>query len=275
MRAFRVAILTFLPLLAYGQMNPQYSSYTTWTTDGTNIYQTVVVEGQTTGSCSYTYTCNCGTYGQGCQQCTGYYPGCVGATHTPKIDNFLDGNGGWSTGPSQDPFTYMSYQTTVSAPVAAGQLMPSQTEAEVICPSLGVILDVVSTSSAGQSPSCGGSSAVVTVFYPPQTAKCDASTTNTAPLVVGGSGFSYIKNVTATTSTDNVLLLDLSGNPYKNPNSLCNGSSQTCFFQDYKAAVPTQFTGKNGNIIWNVKIFCGAGVSADLNGSLPQSINCP
>ena len=274
MRVALTAILLLSAMTAYGQMTPEYSSYTSWTTDGVNIYQTVVVDGQTVGSCYYNYPCNCDQYG--CHsQCTGSYANCVGATHTPKINNVLDGIGGWSTGPSQDPFSYMSYQTTVSAPVAEGQLMPSQTEGEVICSGIGVLLAVLGNDYTGQSPSCGGNSAIVNVFLPSQTAKCDASTINQAHMAVGGSAYSYIQNITATTSTDNLILLDLLGQPPFH-DSVCSTSASSCWTQNYKAAVPSQFTGKQGDILWNVQIFCAAGNTPSLHGdNLKQSITCP
>jgi len=274
MRVFQIAILGLVPVLGYAQMTPQYSSYTTWTTDGVRIYQTVVVDGQTTGSCSYTYPCNCDQYG--CHaQCTGTYASCVGATHTPKINNVLDGIGGWSTGPSQNPFSYMSYQTTTSAVAPDGQLLSSQTEGTVTCSAIGILLDVLASSFAGKAQACGSNNgAVVVVNSPPKTAKCDASTTNIASASVGGSGFSHIDTIQVTTNTDNVLLLDLLGGPVKN--NICTPSTGvSCYDQSYKAAVPTQYTGKSGNIIWNWKIFCSVTSSPDITGSTAQKISCP
>jgi hypothetical protein len=274
MHVVRIAILGLLAMTAYGQMTPQYSSYTSWTTDGVKIYQTVLIDGQTVGSCTYTYPCNCDQYG--CHaQCTGTYANCVGATHTPKINNVLDGIGGWSTGSGQAPFTHMSYQTTVSAPVAAGQLLSSQTEGQVICSGIGMLLDTVVTTAIGQAPSCGGSSATVLVNIWKETAKCDYSTINQARVAVGGSAYSYIKKITATTSTDNTLLLDLlNQQPFHD--DVCSTASSNCWTQNYKAAVPTQYTGKTGHIIWHMKIFCSTTSPVpDLNGDLAQTINCP
>ncbi|MFI5071920.1 MAG: hypothetical protein ACHP8A_13615, partial [Terriglobales bacterium] len=69
-------------------------------------------------------------------------PGCVGSTHTPSVENVLGSTGGWSTGPPSDPFAYMSYQTTTSAPEPAGQGgIGSATDASVVCSVVGTIFN--------------------------------------------------------------------------------------------------------------------------------------
>jgi hypothetical protein len=140
-RRIAVLLLAVAPVAGFAQMTPQYSSYASYTMDSSfNVYQTVVVDGQTTGSCTYTYTC--GQYGQ---QCTGTIPGCSTAVHTPSIYNVIGSVGGWSTGPGQSPWTYMSYQTTVSANVQPGQEVQGRWEGKVACSSAGTLLDVIAS----------------------------------------------------------------------------------------------------------------------------------
>jgi hypothetical protein len=137
MKVASILALVVVPMMMQAQMTPQYASYVSRTTDASNnLHQTVVVDGQTTGSCYFTYTC--GQYGQ---QCQGTYPGCVGSVHTPSIYNVLKGVGGWSTGSGQDPFTYMSYQTTVTVNVPPGADQGGQWEGVVTCSGAGTISD--------------------------------------------------------------------------------------------------------------------------------------
>lgn len=122
-------------------MTPNYDTYTTLSLDENfNVYQTVVVEGSTTGSCYFYYTC-----GPNGQRCQGTYPNCVGAVHTPKINNVIGAIGGWTTGPAAYPFSYLSYQTTNSVNLQPGQTAQSTVEGDVTCSSLGSILAISSS----------------------------------------------------------------------------------------------------------------------------------
>lgn len=99
-------------------MVPQYAAYVSYSYDDTNnlLYQTVLVDGTTTGGCTQTITVVCGPNGQTCTyQFT--HQSCLTAVHTPTITNQLGNAGGTSTGPSVNPFSYLSYQTTTSLPV--------------------------------------------------------------------------------------------------------------------------------------------------------------
>src|SRR5438067_5223113 len=89
-----LALLVILSGTCLATFTPQYETYTTYSVDDTYLYQTVVVDGSTTGDCYY--TCNCNQYG--CSQCA--IPNCP-ANHTPSINNSLGAAGGWSTGPTQ------------------------------------------------------------------------------------------------------------------------------------------------------------------------------
>jgi hypothetical protein len=114
-----------------GQMIPQYDSYATYSSDShNNFYQTIVVEGTTTGSCYYT----CGPNNQQCQ-----FSWCYTAMHTPKINNVINGVGGWTTGPGVSPFSYISFQTTTSVQIPPGGQSLVYWEADVSCSGSGQI----------------------------------------------------------------------------------------------------------------------------------------
>ncbi|HEV7219858.1 MAG: hypothetical protein ACHP8A_03855 [Terriglobales bacterium] len=123
----------------WGQMNPQYDGYVTYSSDSSNnFYQTVVVEGTTYGSCNTT-CCQGSPYPPyyTCWSCP--IPGCAGATHTPSIENVVNGVGGWTTGPGSNPFSYMSYQTTTVVSIPPGGGASPLAEWEVTCSQIGVI----------------------------------------------------------------------------------------------------------------------------------------
>lgn len=116
----------------WGQMTPHYDTYTAYSLDSSlNIYQTVVVEGYTSGSCFYT----CGPNNQQCE-----FSWCSTATHTPQIYNVIGGSGGWSSGPASSPFSYMSYQTTALAQAQQGQVLDAKTAGNIICSVLGTLV---------------------------------------------------------------------------------------------------------------------------------------
>jgi hypothetical protein len=131
MMKYRVAVLGLLlsvAQLSFATFTPEYDTYTQFSGDDNYIYQTVIVEGTTTGDCYY--TCNCGQYG--CQQCT--IPNCP-AAHTPQIYNVLNGVGGWSYGTPVNMFSYISYQTTTQ------YLKPSDTDSGTISGSTSTGID--------------------------------------------------------------------------------------------------------------------------------------
>src|SRR5438128_2489012 len=109
------ALVVLWASTCWATYTPQYETYRQYSSDANdNLYQTVVVDGTTTGDCYY--NCNCGQYG--CQQCT--IPNCP-ALHTPSVNNVLGGVGGTSSGSTYGMFNYISYQTTVSIAAISGQ----------------------------------------------------------------------------------------------------------------------------------------------------------
>ncbi len=140
-----MTLILVLSPIGFAQVNqtmlPNYDTYTTLSGDANNnIYQTVVVEGTTTGSCTQTITVVCGPYGQTCTY-TYTYQSCLTATHTPTITNKLGTAGGTTTGPAVSPFSWLSYQTTTVYHASPGQDVPSTTQASVVCSVVGPIFN--------------------------------------------------------------------------------------------------------------------------------------
>jgi hypothetical protein len=116
-------------------MTSNYETYATYLEDAVNgiVYQTVTVDGYATVNCYFTYVC-----GPNHQMCTGQYPNCVNATHTPQIYNVIGGHGGWSTGTTAGATSYISYQSTTQAPFTPGvDPGPSSFQGQVICSAIG------------------------------------------------------------------------------------------------------------------------------------------
>ncbi len=117
----------------WGQMTPQYDSYVTYSADSNNnFYQTIVVEGTTTGSCNTT-CCQGSPYPPyyTCWSCP--IQGCSTAVHTGTITNVVNGVGGTTTSPSYNPFSYMSYQTTTSVLIPPGGQVSNSCGTSVSC----------------------------------------------------------------------------------------------------------------------------------------------
>jgi|GEM_PF-6261307 len=133
-------LISFLICLAgccWGQMTPQFDSYATYSSDSNNnLYQTIVVEGTTLGACTTT-CCQSSPYPPyySCWSCQ--IPGCSSLIHTPKINNVINGVGGWSTGPGVSPFSYISYQTTTSVQIPSGGQPSVSGESDVYCSGAG------------------------------------------------------------------------------------------------------------------------------------------
>jgi len=257
---------------AWATYTPQYATYTTYAVDSTHhLVQTILVDGTTTGDCSY--QCNCNQYG--CSTCG--IPNCP-ANHTPKINNVLNGAGGWTAGTQVSMFTYISYQTSESIAATSGQLYAGYAEGAVYCAvAAGFIFDEITQDWTGYNGNCGGSgnNNPVTVRAPPMTAECNGTTTNVATAGVGGSGASYITNISVSTSTDNSILLDLLGGPSNSLSCTNKAGGSWCYNQNFTATVPNQYTGTSGNILWNVGVFCGLKQIPDIAGTIPQKISCP
>jgi hypothetical protein len=101
------------------------------------------------------------------------------------------------------------------------------------------------------APACGN---VTVSVSSAMTVACDGTTTYHSGLTVAGSDFKNVSSISATTTTDNTLVIDLLGTPSKS--LLCDGITSQCYQQDFKAFKPNQGS-TNGNVIWNVQVFCG------------------
>jgi hypothetical protein len=96
---------------------PNYSIYETESTDGTNIYTSVLVEGSTTGSGS-----------AGCN------PNNV--THTPKAYNLLGTTGGWLSGTPGHMNSYSSVQNNQDVAGVPG-IIDLNASGEIVCSEFG------------------------------------------------------------------------------------------------------------------------------------------
>ena len=116
-----VAILAVSCVLkVFGQgcyMQPSYDSYQSETTDGTNIYTSVLVDGY--GNCDSSY-CACGS-----------------AVHTPKAYNVIGGIGGEGSGAGACPNCYISYENDQSILATQGVPYWWQADTEVNCSVVG------------------------------------------------------------------------------------------------------------------------------------------
>ena len=240
-----------------GWMTPHYSVYSTLSANSTTIYSSVSVDGYTSGVCPI-----------GCA--------CSGVTHTPSAYNLIGGTGGWGNGTSV-PWNYYLTYTNSKSIAASSVLQPFTSSGKVICTAVGTFFATAdSTDYSATNPNCGGTNGQkVIVYAPPQSQRCDGTTTYKAGASVGSSGTTYVTEIGVTTTTDNTLLLDLVGGPAADP--VCTnkpGSSTWCYQQSYKAAVPNSSTGRTGNIKWNFNIFCGTKLNPDIYGTVPQPFSC-
>ena len=243
-------------VMGWATMNPQYSSYVTYSADATHIYVTALVDGTTTG-------CNLPPY-------------CINVYHQGKVYVTLAGTGGWVYGSQVPPSSYLSVSNAQSIS-ATSTFVQVQTQGEVICSEIGAIfLTAVSISYSATNPNCGGNNGeVITVYEGSQTPSCNGTTTYRATATVAGSGAPHMTSINVSTTTDNTLLIDLLGGPTNDP--LCTnsfGSHSWCFDQNYKTAVPNQYTGTTGNINWSWSIYCGFKQNPDIHGTVPQPITC-
>jgi hypothetical protein len=124
MKATYVQLLFILLCLLFGvrfanaqgcrlDYTPNYAIYENESTDGTNIYTSVLVDGSTTGSPS-----------AGCD-----YPN---AQHTPMAYNVTGSTGGWLTGTPGYMTSYLSVQNNQEVPGAPG-IIYLDADGEVIC----------------------------------------------------------------------------------------------------------------------------------------------
>jgi len=99
-----------------------YDTYVTETTDGTNIFTTVLIDGSTSGS-----------GGAGCN-----YPT---ATHTPKAYNLIGATGGWATGIAGHMTSYLTVQNDQEDPGTGDGTYTFTSEGQVICSVFGDFYD--------------------------------------------------------------------------------------------------------------------------------------
>lgn len=257
-------ILLALPVLALGgyaqQMYPNYSSYSSFSTNGLTVYASVTVDGSTTGSL-------CNQYG------------CIPSpNHTPYASSTIKNTntgvvvGGLKAGNQVLWNAYISYTNTATQNLTTGINYLFAQYTQVYCSAVGLFYTSPTTTATDYAGKCP-TGAAVHVYVPAQSQKCDGNTTYNAGLSIGGVGAPQVTDVTLTTTTDNVLVIDLLGSPVGNP--LCSnksGSPQWCYQQGYKAYFYAQ--NPKGNINWNTKIWCGAKVNPDITGNVPQSFTC-
>lgn len=102
-------------------MQPEYSTYAGFSTDGSNLYTSVVLDGTTSGYCPY---------GSGA---------CSGFQHGPGAYNLLGSTGGWGYGPWVLWNSYISYQNDQSIPATDGVSYTFQSQGQVQCVCVGTI----------------------------------------------------------------------------------------------------------------------------------------
>lgn len=109
--------------------SPNYSAYSSWSIDDSgNLTQSVIIDGTTDGDCWM----NGGTY---------WIPGCP-AQHSVQMTNSLNGVSSGRGGPSQDMFSYISYEDDVTIPTDSETQFDSVTDAQIYCfVGLAVIFD--------------------------------------------------------------------------------------------------------------------------------------
>ncbi len=104
---------------------PNYDTYYTLSTDGTNVYTTVLMDGSTTGN-----------GGAGCTKT---------ATHTPKAYNEIGSIGGWSTGNGGYMTSYLSVQNDQEDPGTGDGTYTFAYEGQVVCSEFGIFYDISGT----------------------------------------------------------------------------------------------------------------------------------
>lgn len=103
-------------------MQPGYSTYAGFSTDGSNIYTSVVLDGSTGGYCPY---------GSGA---------CSGFEHAPATYNLLGSTGGWTSNcPSILWNSYTTCQNNQFIPVTDGTEYTFQSQGQVQCGCVGII----------------------------------------------------------------------------------------------------------------------------------------
>lgn len=112
------------------------------------------------------------------------------------------------------------------------------------------------------APACG----YLVLSAPNKTVQCNGSSIYHATFAIGGFDAKNITEVQVSTTTDNVLVVDLLGAPYSY--SFC----ERCYQQDYKAWYYEP--NPKGNVIWRPKIWCGSTLVPHIDATVKGEVKC-
>lgn len=101
-------------------MTPQYDTYQSESTDGSNIYTSVSVDGTATGQCPI-----------GCS--------CSGVQHHASVNNVIGSVGGAESGPYVPWNGYVNFENDQTMPATVGQEYTFNGQGEVICTAVGIL----------------------------------------------------------------------------------------------------------------------------------------
>lgn len=101
-------------------MTPQYSTYDSESTDGSNIYTSVSVDGTATGQCPV-----------GCS--------CSGVQHHASVNNVVGSVGGTENGPYVPWNGYVDFENDQTMPATVGQEYTFNGQGEVLCTAVGIL----------------------------------------------------------------------------------------------------------------------------------------
>jgi hypothetical protein len=230
-------------------MEPHYSSYGTVSGDSTHIYTSVVASGYA----DFTPSASCS--GQG-------------IIHTPKAYNLIGSTGGWGSGTGGCISCYLSYTNNQSIVAAKNTLYPFNFQGEIICSIAGVFFATQTLGNVILPNGACGSIVVAGNHLSPISCN-NGSTTYHATVNLNPTSGPPIDSVLSTTSTDNVLVIDLLGKPYSA--AVCPAGT-VCRVNDFKAY--DYLENPKGNINWNIQIWCGTSLTPDDDVTFRQPVSC-
>ena len=231
-------------------MEPHFSSYGTASGDSTHIYTYVV----TSGYANFYPSASCS--GQG-------------IIHSPSAYNLIGSTGGWKSGNGACVSCYVSYTNNQTIVAAKNTLYPFNFQGEIICSVAGVFFATTQTQDNVIKPN-GACGAIVVAGTHHSPTKCDnGATTYHAQVTLNPSSGPPIDSVLSTTTTDNVLVVDLIGKPYSAP--ICPAGN-VCRVNDFKAY--DYLANPKGKIIWDIQIWCGTSLAPDDHVTFSQPVSC-